>query len=165
MAKTSVFDIKHLARILYDNRTSPQYLSKSGQQQILAKHGHKVSRKTFDAHYQAVRKEIDKLHDQSFRKDATPAERERMAELFSQMDYIIGLKQIWDGEPDPNGKHPSFRDKLQAGKQAAEFFGWNAATNQNINITGDLIELAKNGNLLETTKQLPNGKIPIKQIE
>lgn len=165
MAVATKLDIKQLARILYDNRSNPDYQSKVGQRKILAEQGIKLAKLTYDTHYEAVRVEIDKLHDLSFRKETRPAERERMAELFSQMDYIAGLKQIWDGEPDANGKYPSFRDKLQAGKQAAEFFGWNAPTNQNINVTGELIELAKNGNIYEATKQIPGATPTIKPIE
>lgn len=124
MSKNSILDIKLLARILYDNRAGANYLTKSGQQRILEENGHKLSRPTFELHYNEIRAEIDKLHDAAFRKETRPAERERMAELFSRMDYIVGLKRIWDGEPDTQGKYPQFRDKLQAGKQAADYFGW-----------------------------------------
>ena len=124
--QTNIVDIKHLARILYDNRNTQDYLSKLGQQRILEKHGHKLAKATFESAFDKIRAEIEKLHDAAFRKETRPAERERMAELFSQMDYITGLKRIWDGEVNTQGKYPTFRDILQAGKQAAEFFGWNA---------------------------------------
>ncbi len=126
MPLTTKLDIKQIARTLYNNRANPDYQSKTGQRKILGEQGIKMAKATYDAHYDEVRAEIDKLHDAAFRKETRPAERERMAELFSQMDYITGLKRIWDGEPDTQGKYPTFRDILQAGKQAAEFFGWNA---------------------------------------
>lgn len=165
MQKALIVDTKHLARILYDHRDKPDYLTKSGQQRILDANGHKLARGTFENHYEAIRSEIDKLHDASFRKETRPAERERMAELFSQMDYITGLKNIWDGEPDTSGKYPSFRDKLQAGKQAAEFFGWNAPINQNVNIKSEWLDWIKSGNVIEFTKQPPPPNLKIRPIE
>lgn len=149
MPKNCIIDIKLLARILYDNRTSPDYNNMTGKKDILAANGHKLARATFDKHYPAIKEEIDKLHDKSFRGDAKPAERERMAQIFQMIDYISGLKNIWDGEPNTQGKFPNFRDKLQAGKQAAEFFGWNAPakTDNTHDVTGILVEWMKAGRL------------------
>lgn len=161
MSKNSILDIKLLARILYDNRAGVNYLTKSGQQRILEENGHKLSRPTFELHYNEIRAEIDKLHDAAFRKETRPAERERMAELFSQMDYIVGLKRIWDGEPNTQGKYPQFRDQLQAGKQAAEYFGWDASkkTETKHTIEGLFMEAVKNGDV-----KIPQGEDPNKSF-
>lgn len=154
MARTSLIDRKQAARILYDNRTDKRYLSKAGQMEILAENGLKMAHGTYDSHIQEIRKEIQVFHDKSFGKDIKPGERQRMEELFSKMDYITGLKRIWDGEKE-NGKFPNFRDKLMAGKQAAEFFGWNAPTDHNININANVQALIASGKLILDAIQLP----------
>lgn len=154
MAAATKIDHKLFAKTLYDNRADRRYLSKSGHREILAENGLKVAKATYDTHYEAVKKEIAILHDTAHRKELKPAERERMEKIFPQIDYITGLKRIWDGEKE-NGKFPNFRDKLMAGKQAAEFFGWNAPTDHNININANVQALIASGKLILDAIQLP----------
>jgi hypothetical protein len=117
-------DIKNIARILYENRTDPDYKSASGRRRILAKHGSKIAKATYETHSKAIKEEIANLHNIEFDNQTRQVEKKELEKLFTQADYINFLKRVIDGEPE-NQKYPTFKDKLQAAKQASEFFGWD----------------------------------------
>lgn len=147
-----MLDTKHLARILYENRTSEDYRSNEGKRRILAENGVKLAKRTFEGNAKEINKEISILHDKATDKDAEIEAEANLEKLFTKIDYINGLKRIWD--------EGSNKDKLQAGRQVAEFFGWNAATKSDINLKADVHELIKTGNLMLDSGKEPEGKEP-----
>lgn len=118
-----MIDIGQIARVLYDNRAGKDYLTDRGKIRILVKNDIKVSQKTYSLQKAKIDKELKRLFDVSFEKQLNDPSNKELESIITKMDYITLLKKIMDGEP--NGRRtPSYQDKLQAGKQACEFFGW-----------------------------------------
>lgn len=137
-------DIKHIARVLYNNRDNKDYLTDEGKRRILAANGAKVAKRTYQFNKKSIDKELDRLFDKDFDNKSNQPSNEELEKLISKHDYINMLKRIMDGEPDGK-KTPMFKDRLQAGKQAAEFFGWNAPEKiSHTDIEGKAIEIKGN---------------------
>jgi len=120
-------DVTHVANILFKNRDSKDYLTDSGKLRILAENGVKLARRTYDSNKKAILKEVKSQIDLEITSNGSQPTNKELEKIIGKMDYVLLLKRIMDGEPD--GKRtPAYKDKLQAGKQAAEFFGWNEAT-------------------------------------
>ncbi|MBK9223401.1 MAG: hypothetical protein IPO16_14960 [Saprospiraceae bacterium] len=134
---SNTLDIKHLAKILFDNRHDPDYQQNQKMLQILAKNGIKIPKRTFDSHIEDVKLEIAKLHDLNAQESAKVNAKADLEKLFPQIDYVLFLKKVMDGEPDSQNRYPNFKDMLQAGKQASDFFGWNEAQKNKHEISGD----------------------------
>lgn len=113
-----MLDIKHIARVLYDNRSNPDYNTGEGRRRILAENGNKLARRTYDGKTKEINAEIQRLHDLATQEAAK--KEANLEDIFPREDYIKGLKEIWDSAASSN------KDRMQAGEQAAKFFGWNA---------------------------------------
>lgn len=123
-------DIKNLAAILYANRTDKDYRTNQGNIRILAANGIKVAKRTFDGHAKEIKQEISKLHDLDSDLKSKATVKKELEKLFPQEQYIKGLSDIWQMKKQA-GKIPTIKDKIQAGRQAAEFFGWNINDGEN----------------------------------
>lgn len=134
---SNTLDIKHLAKILYDNRHLPEYSSEEGKVTILAKFDAKISRKTYQRYKPEIEGEISLLYDINAKECAKVNAKADLEKLFPQIDYVLFLKKVMDGEPDGQDRYPNFKDMLQAGKQASDFFGWNEAQKNKHEISGD----------------------------
>lgn len=137
-------DIKHVARVLFENRDSKDYLTDNGKRRILSNNDSKIAKVTYERNKAAILKEIDRLFDLTTTNKSNQPSKEELEKIISKHDYIALLKRTMDGEPD--GKRtPAYKDKLQAGKQAAEFFGWNAPEKiSHTDIEGKAIEIKGN---------------------
>lgn len=134
---SNTLDIKHLAKILFDNRHLPEYLTVPGQIQILRNNDIKVAQASFSRYNPSIQEEIAKLHDLNAQESAKVNAKADLEKLFPQIDYVLFLKKVMDGEPDGQNRYPNFKDMLQAGKQASDFFGWNEAQKNKHEISGD----------------------------
>lgn len=115
-------------------------MDNQGKWQILTKNGIEISKRTFDRHIEEIKSEISNLHDIDSKNK--PFDKSELEKLFSQPDYINFLKKVIEGEP-AGDKTPTFKDRLQAGKQIAEYFGWNAA--KKIEVEGEFMQLFISG--------------------
>lgn len=117
-------DIKNISKVLYQNRTNPDYNSNEGKRRILASNGIKLAKATFEKYLNSISSEIDSLHDIEFATEAKKIEKKDLENIFTQTEYVNGLKKIWEGEKVAN-MQPQIKHMLQAGSQLAAFFGWN----------------------------------------
>jgi len=117
-------DIKNLAKIIYKNRQDTDYKTDQGIRRILAKNGQEIAKKTFERHIKEIKAEISNLHDIDFNNQTKAIKKKDLEKLFTQTEYVNGLKKIWEGEPI-KGQKPKVKDILHAGKLISDFFGWN----------------------------------------
>ena len=104
-----MYDNKNLARILFENRMSKDYSTQEGKRRILAQNGINVAKRTFAVNAKEINSHISHLHDQESATIAGKVSEAGLETLFSKVEYITGLRRIWDSAK-------SNRDKLQAGK-------------------------------------------------